>query len=92
MNGPLADAEDVNDRSFDFEDDAVISHPQFPIVKEDGRTVLKAYSRAAASGLYKKIDLNPRAYPVLRWSWKIERTINYIWANSLSVGASVPNA
>jgi len=96
----------------------------YSFVKEDGRTVLKAYSRSAASGLYKKIDLNPRNYPVLRWSWKIEHTIkngnertkagddyaarvyvvfpktlfwktraiNYIWANSLAMGASVPSA
>jgi hypothetical protein len=96
----------------------------YSFVKEDGRTVLKANSRAAASGLYKKIDLDPRAYPVLRWSWKIEHTIrkgnertkagddyaarvyvvfpktlfwktraiNYIWANSLAIGASVPSA
>ena len=96
----------------------------YSLVKEDGRTVLKAHSRAAASGLYKKIDLDPRAYPVLRWSWKIEHTIkkgnertragddyaarvyvvfpktlfwktraiNYIWANSLATGASVPSA
>lgn len=28
---PVADAEDVNDISFDFEDDAVISHSKFPI-------------------------------------------------------------
>jgi hypothetical protein len=47
----------------------------YSFVKEDGRTVLKAHSRAAASGLYKKIDLDPRAFPVLRWSWKIEHTI-----------------
>jgi hypothetical protein len=47
----------------------------YSFVKEDGRTVLKANSRAAASGLYKKMDLDPRAYPVLRWSWKIEHTI-----------------
>jgi hypothetical protein len=96
----------------------------YSFVKEDGRTVLKANSHAAASGLDKKMDLAPRAYPVLRWSWKIERTIkkgnertkagddyaarvyvvfpktlfwktraiNYIWANSLAVGASVPSA
>ena len=47
----------------------------YSFVKEDGRTVLKAHSRAAASGLFKKMELNPRAYPVLRWSWKIEHTI-----------------
>jgi hypothetical protein len=96
----------------------------YSFVNEDGRTVLKAHSSAAASGLYKRVDLDLRAYPVLRWSWKIEHTIkkgnertkagddyaarvyvvfpkilfwktraiNYIWANSLAVGAAVPSA
>ncbi|MCM2358750.1 MAG: DUF3047 domain-containing protein [Geobacteraceae bacterium] len=41
------------------------------LVKEDGRTVLKAHSRHAASGLLRKVDLDPRKYPLLRWSWQI---------------------
>ena len=44
-------------------------------VSDGDRRVLRAESRKAASGLYKEVDLDPRKYPVLRWSWKIEGTI-----------------
>ncbi|KAF0221577.1 MAG: hypothetical protein FD174_346 [Geobacteraceae bacterium] len=45
------------------------------LVKENGKTVLKAHSRRAASGLLRKVDLDPKQYPVLRWSWKVEHTL-----------------
>ena len=96
----------------------------YSLVKENGRTVVKAHSKTAASGLIKKIDLDPRRFRYLKWSWKVagiipngdERTkagddyaarvyvvfpgrffwqtraINYIWANRLPRGASIPNA
>ncbi len=44
-------------------------------VTESGRTVLKAQSRGAASGLLKKVDLDPKKYQVIRWSWKVEQTL-----------------
>ncbi|GAB4363712.1 MAG: DUF3047 domain-containing protein [Deltaproteobacteria bacterium] len=47
----------------------------YRLVEEDGRTVLRAESRKAASGLFKEIRIDPRTAPILRWSWKIERTI-----------------
>ena len=43
----------------------------YTIVQEDGRTILKANARAAASGLSKKIKFNPSSYRYLKWSWKI---------------------
>jgi len=96
----------------------------YTLVSDGDRRVLKAHSRATASGLYKEVTLKPRKFPVLRWSWKIggtirngnERTkegddyaarvylvfprtlfwrtkaINYIWANTLPKGESLPNA
>jgi hypothetical protein len=96
----------------------------YSLVSEGERRVLKAESRKAASGLYKEVKLDPRKFPVLRWSWKIEGTIpngnertkegddyaarvyivfprtlfwktkaiNYIWANRLPKGDSLPNA
>lgn len=95
----------------------------YGFVTEGGRRVLRAHSRGTASGLYRKVRLDPGLYPVLRWSWKIERTIakgnertregddyaarvyvvfprgvfrgtraiNYIWANTLPRGESLPN-
>jgi hypothetical protein len=96
----------------------------YSLVTDGDRRVLKAESDKAASGLFKEVELDPRKYPVLRWSWKIERTIpngnektkegddyaarvyvvfprtlfwktkaiNYIWANRLPKGESLPNA
>jgi hypothetical protein len=96
----------------------------YSLVSEGERQVLKAESRKAASGLYKEVNRDPREFPVLRWSWKIEgtipkgdgrtkdgddyaarvyvvfprilffrtRAINYIWANRLPKGTTLPNA
>ncbi|MBI1921108.1 MAG: DUF3047 domain-containing protein [Geobacter sp.] len=47
----------------------------YAIVTENNRTVLKAHSDKAASGLIRKVKLDPREYPILRWSWKVEHTL-----------------
>jgi hypothetical protein len=45
-------------------------------VEDDGkRFYIKATSNAAASGLIYKIEYEAREQPILRWSWKIERTL-----------------
>ena len=96
----------------------------YGFVQDGRRSVLKAESHGAASGLIRKKEFDPRELPVLRWSWKIAatlkkgdeqtkagddyaarvyvvfpgtffwqtRAINYIWANRLPKGSSVPNA
>jgi hypothetical protein len=48
---------------------------EYRLVKEDGRTVVKATSHAAASGLIRKLRFDPSKYRYLRWSWKIAHTI-----------------
>ncbi len=48
---------------------------EYRLVKEDSRTVVKATSHAAASGLIRKLRFDPSKYRYLRWSWKIARTI-----------------
>lgn len=97
---------------------------QYHLDSEEGRVVVKATSRDAASGLFREISFDPKKYRYLRWSWKIDRTIskgdettragddyaarlyvvfagnyfwqtkaiNYIWANHLKKGSSIPNA
>ena len=45
-----------------------------PVIDE-GRSALKAESRATASGLIYRVSLDPKAHPRLSWSWKIVRTI-----------------
>ncbi len=47
----------------------------YSLVTNNGKTVLKAHSRSAASGLVKKVDLDPKKYPILSWSWKVDHTL-----------------
>jgi hypothetical protein len=48
----------------------------YSLAIENGRTVLRAESHHAASGLLKKVDLDPDRYPIIRWSWKVAHTLN----------------
>lgn len=43
----------------------------YRLVQDEGRSVVKAHSRAAASGLIRKLKLDPGRYRYLRWSWKV---------------------
>lgn len=47
----------------------------YTVADEDGMTCLRASSNAAASGLFYAIKFDPRTYPVLSWSWKIDDII-----------------
>ncbi len=47
----------------------------YTLVTDNGKTALRAHSRSAASGLVKKLDLDPKKYPALRWSWKVDHTL-----------------
>jgi len=47
----------------------------YHLVKEDGRTVVKASSHDSASGMIRKISFQPLKHRYLRWSWKIADTI-----------------
>ncbi|HEY6008082.1 MAG TPA: DUF3047 domain-containing protein [Geobacteraceae bacterium] len=47
----------------------------YGLVKDDGRTVLKAHSVKSASGLIKEVSFEPKKYPLLRWSWKVTHAL-----------------
>jgi hypothetical protein len=47
------------------------SHTSYLMVTENGSTVVRAESSASASGLIRRLDLNPLRYPLLTWCWKI---------------------
>lgn len=53
--------------------DKIERHTRYSLVSENGATVLKAESRNSASGLIRKIRIDPLNYPILRWRWKITR-------------------
>ena len=57
--------------------DKIDAHTRYTLVTEAGRTVLRADSHASASGLVRKIQLDPEAYPVLTWSWKVTNVIEH---------------
>jgi hypothetical protein len=44
---------------------------EYTLVQDGNRKVVKAHSKASASGLFKKVRLDPSRYRYLRWSWKI---------------------
>lgn len=48
---------------------------RYRLVDEDGMVVLQAVSEATASSLIKEIEFQPAEYRYLRWSWKIDKTI-----------------
>lgn len=48
---------------------------RYSVVPDAAGFVLKAESRAAASGLYRPVDLAPTVYPILAWRWKVENIL-----------------
>jgi len=92
------------------------------VSQDEGRPYLRAISNGTASGLYYKIEYDPREYPYIVWKWKVDNiikkgdatkksgddyaarlfvvfpssffigteTLNYIWANKLPEGSSLP--
>ncbi|MBL0226710.1 MAG: DUF3047 domain-containing protein [Geobacteraceae bacterium] len=48
---------------------------EYSLVREDGTTVIKAHSRAAGSGMFKKVQLDTLQYRYLRWKWKVSEPI-----------------
>ena len=48
---------------------------RYRVVRDGDRWVLKAESDAAASALYRPLDLDPLAYPRLTWRWKVDNIL-----------------
>lgn len=54
---------------FAFED-----RPQrttFALVRDEGRTALRARARASTAGLVRRLTVDPNALPLLEWEWKV---------------------
>ena len=52
------------------------SHTRYTVVRDEGAWVVRAESRAAASGLTRKdLSIDLRDYPVLRWRWRVDNLI-----------------
>ena len=51
-------------------------HTTYKVVEgEAGKFLVKAESEASASALIREIQFDPKAYPILRWRWKVENVI-----------------
>jgi len=52
-------------------------HTQYSIVHDESETAVRARAEAAASGLIRDIRIDPRAYPVITWRWKVANLIEH---------------
>jgi hypothetical protein len=50
-------------------------HTRYLVVRDGPSWVLRAESDAAASGLYRPLDLDPKVHRVLSWRWKVENVL-----------------
>ena len=50
-------------------------HTRYTVIKEPGRTILKAYSDNAASGMIFEKQIDPIQYPLIAWSWKVDQVV-----------------
>ena len=55
--------------------DKIDAHTRYTLVEEGGRTVVRADSTASASGLVKAVSIDPRDFPQLTWTWKVNSTL-----------------
>ena len=51
------------------------NHTTYDLIRDNQQTVIKAHSKNAASGLIRQVRVDPREYPWLQWSWKIEHVV-----------------
>ena len=48
---------------------------QYSVIEDEGQPCLRAISNGTASGLYYKIEYDPREYPYIVWKWKVDNII-----------------
>lgn len=48
-------------------------HTAYSLVEESGTVVVKAESKSSASGLVRKISIDPQEFPRIAWRWKVTR-------------------
>lgn len=53
----------------------VPQHTRYELVRDGDRMVVRADAEASASGLIRDIRIDPRAYPVIQWRWKVASLI-----------------
>lgn len=61
-----------------WEETSFKGHTQYQVQEVDGRGVLLAHSRGAASAIGKRVKIDLTATPYLNWTWKINRRLEGI--------------
>ena len=51
------------------------AHTDYRLVEDEGRVVVRADSQASASGLVRQIEIDPAAYPVVEWRWRVANVL-----------------
>jgi hypothetical protein len=51
--------------------DSISKHTIYKIYNDNNKLSIKAESNASASGLIRKIKIDPEKYPILKWQWKV---------------------
>jgi hypothetical protein len=49
-------------------------HTQYTLINDRNTVVVKAVSESSASGFIYRIKIDPRAYPIISWRWKVTNT------------------
>lgn len=76
--GKFSDAEPGGDfpegwKPLTFE--KIETHTDYTLVKNSQTVVVKAVSNQSSSGLIREILIDPKEYPVVEWSWKVENIL-----------------
>ncbi|MBN2123521.1 MAG: DUF3047 domain-containing protein [Deltaproteobacteria bacterium] len=50
-------------------------HTDYRLVEEDGQVAVRATAAASASGLTRKITIDPKEYPIIQWRWKVKNIL-----------------
>jgi len=59
----------------EFSFPSIEQHSVYTLVKHGEKHVVKAFSNGGASGIIKKVDIDPKQFPIIKWQWNIENIL-----------------
>ena len=51
------------------------AHTEYTLVGDGGTVVVRADSRASASGLMREIEIDPASHPIVEWRWRVANVL-----------------
>lgn len=48
---------------------------RYTLIRDHDQWIVKAVSHTSASGLIRTVEIDPKSYPILTWSWKVENLL-----------------